>query len=151
MQLATGRGDLEMRHFQTPEKTLTCKQAHGTCPERDTRVSASISNPHLPLLQPRAKSASHMLARATFPNNGKQVGGKAGSARAMAACQRRAQPVPEAASCPVSTGAARRPAGSRWEITAPRRAAWQPSSFYLLLAPRPRLFQPRSPDGERWG
>lgn len=88
----------------TPETTPTCEQPHGTSPEQVTQVSSGIDSSISPPLHPQAKSASHMPARATFPNNGKQVDGKAGSVGAVAMCQHRARHGPEAASCRASVG-----------------------------------------------
>lgn len=84
-----------MFHFPA----LSCERPPRYLPRAVHGGQRRRQQPHAPPLHPRAKSASHMPAKAAFPNNGKQLGGKAGSAGAMAMCQRRARPFPEAAAC----------------------------------------------------
>ena len=97
-------------------------QAANSPPVPALSISSPHQQPHLPPSHPQAKSASHVPAKATFPNNGKQVGGKAGSAGAMAVCQRRAQPIPTAASCHVGSNGCSEADGVKVGDSSPRRA-----------------------------
>lgn len=61
--------------FPDPQDSPDLRTAPRYPPRAGHEGQGPSSSPVSPPLHPQAKSASHMPARATFPNNGKQVGG----------------------------------------------------------------------------